>query len=249
MNGQRRFIAASYDVRDRQASFTLGAYDRSKQLIIDPILVYSTFLGGTGVENGNAIAVDSAQAVYVAGSTASSNFPVISALNGQTSFRGGSYDAFVVKYAPAGNAILFYLYWRRGIRFSHRRWRRQRGQIVVSGDTDSPGFPLRSPLQGVIGGKIDAFLLKISAQGGLIYSTFLGGFDDDHALGLAVDADGNAVVTGTTRSTKFWSLGGLRPFYSGGTTDGWVFKITRLDKSPGPPTSAAMETIRSTRSH
>ena len=121
VNGQRRFIAASYDVRDREASFRLGAYDRSRQLIIDPILVYSTFLGGTGVENGNAIAVDSAQAVYVAGSTASNDFPVIAALNGQTSFRGGSYDAFVIKYAPAGNAILFATYiGGRRIRFSHR---------------------------------------------------------------------------------------------------------------------------------
>jgi hypothetical protein len=226
VNGQRRFIAASYDVRDRQASFKLGAYDRSKQLIIDPILVYSTFLGGTGVENGNAIAVDSAQAVYVAGSTASNDFPVISALNGQTSFRGGSYDAFVVKYAPAGNAILFSTYiGGAGFDSATGVGVDSAGNIVVSGDTDSPGFPLRSPLQGVIGGKIDAFLLKISAQGGLIYSTFLGGFDDDHALGLAVDADGNAVVTGTTRSTNFWSLNGLRPFYSGGITDGWVFKM------------------------
>jgi hypothetical protein len=227
VDGQRRFIAATYKVDvDHQAFFSLGTYDRSKKLTIDPILVYSTFLGGTGVENGSAIAVDAAQAAYVVGSTASSNFPVITGLNGQTSFRGGAYDAFVVKYAPAGNAIVFSTYiGGAGYDAATGVGVDSAGNIVVTGDTDSPTFPLRNPLQAQIGGKIDAFLLKIGAQGGLIYSTFLGGFEDDHALGLAVDSDGNAVVSGATRSTNFWSLGGLRPVFMGGLTDGWVFKM------------------------
>ena len=227
VDGHRHLIAASYDVHsDHQASFSLGAYDHSKQLIIDPILVYSTFLGGTGVENGSAIAVDAAQAAYVVGSTASSDFPVVSGLNGQTSFKGGAYDAFVVKYAPAGNAIVFSTYiGGSGSDAATGVGVDSAGNIVVTGDTDSPAFPLKNPLQGLIGGKIDAFLLKIGAQGGLIYSTYLGGFEDDHALGLTVDPDGNAVVCGVTRSTNFWSQGGLRPVYMGGLTDGWVLKM------------------------
>ena len=227
VDGQRRFIAAGYEIRgDRHASFSLGAYDRSKQLIIDPILVYSTFLGGTGVENGSAVAVDAAQAAYVAGSTVSSNFPLVTGLNGQTSFKGGTYDAFVVKYAPAGNTIVFSSYiGGSGYDAATGIGVDSAGNITVTGDTDSPAFPLKNPLQSQLGGKTDAFLLKISAAGGLLYSTYLGGFEDDHALGLAVDADGNAVVCGTTRSTNFWSLGGLRPVYMGGLTDGWVFKM------------------------
>ena len=127
---------------------------------------------------------------------------------------------------PAGNAIVFSTYiGGSGYDAATGVGVDSAGNITVTGDTDSPAFPLKNPLQAQIGGKMDAFLLKISAQGGLIYSTFLGGFEDDHALGLAVDADGNAVVCGVTRSTNFWSLGGLRPVYMGGLTDGWVFKM------------------------
>ena len=138
------------NVRDHRGFFQSGRIRPVKTIDYrsDPCLLY--VLGGTGVENGNAVAVDSAQAVYVAGSTASDDFPVIAALNGQTSFRGGSYDAFVIKYAPAGNAILFATYiGGGGFDSATGIGVDSAGNIVVSGDTDSPGFPLKNPLQGI----------------------------------------------------------------------------------------------------
>jgi hypothetical protein len=225
IDGVRRYVAANYTIREgNQAGFSLGEYDRSAKLVIDPILAYSTFLGGTGVESGYGIAVDAGQSVYVVGSTASSDFPVSSGLSGQTLYRGGASDAFVVKYNPAGNSIAFSTYLGgSGADSATVVGVDTAGNIIVGGNTDSANFPTRNPLQPIIGGKHDAFLLKIGTAG-LIYSTFLGGFEDDQAFGLAIQGE-NAVVCGMTRSTNFWASGGLQPAYMGGITDGWVFKM------------------------
>ena len=216
-------MAANYTLREgNQAGFTLGEYDHSAKLVIDPVIVYSTFLGGTGVESGYGIAVDTAQSVYVAGSTASTDFPLT---GGQNINRGGASDAFVVKYSPAGNTIEFSNYiGGSGADIATSVGVDTAGNILVAGNTDSVNFPTRTPLQSVLGGKRDSFLLKISTSAGLVYSTFLGGFEDDETFGLVVHGE-NVVVCGMTRSTNFWASGGLQPAYMGGVTDGWIFKM------------------------
>jgi hypothetical protein len=224
VDGARRYIAANYTVRGKQAAFALGEYDRNATLIIDPILVYSTFLGGTGLENGSNVAVDSFQSAYVVGSTSSTDFPLAGGIAGQTSYRGGSFDAFLVKYNPSGNSIAFATYiGGSGSETATVVGIDTAGNIILGGETDSANFPLRNAMQPLIGGKIDAFLLKLGSTG-LIYSTFLGGFEDDQTLGLAIQGE-NAVVCGVSRSTNFWASGGLQPAFMGGVTDGWVFKM------------------------
>jgi Beta-propeller repeat len=229
VDGERRYVAAAYTLRGNEAGFRLGEYDRSRELIIDPILVYSTFLGGTGVENGYAVAVDTAQAAYVVGSTSSVDFPAVASLPGQGSNRGpaGTLDAFVTKFSPEGTSIAFSTYIggaandeATGVGLDSS------GNILVAGTTSSANFPTRNPLQGIYGGKVESFLLKIAAGGELIYSTYIGGFEDDHVNGLAVDANDNVLLGGVTRSSNFWASGGLRPAFQGGVTDGWVFKMS-----------------------
>src|SRR5205085_36863 len=125
------------------AGFAVGAYDRSRPLVIDPILLYSTFLGGSLADEGLGVAVDAAGSAYVTGRTSSANFPIQNAA--QPGFGGGTatlpFDVFVAKLNPAGNRLL--------------------------------------------------------------YSTYLGGGADDEGLAIAVDAGGNAYVTGLTTSSSF----------------------------------------------
>ena len=226
VDGERRYIAANYTVHNKEARFSIGAYDHSKKLVIDPILVYSTFLGGSGVENGNAVAVDAGQSAYIVGSTASTDFPVTGGISGQTTYRGGATDAFVAKYASNGASILFSSYFGgSGADNATAVGVDSNGSILIGGSTDSANFPLKNALQQVIGGKTDAFLLKLASNGGIVYSTFIGGFEDDQAFSLAVDGNNNTVLCGVTRSTNFWASGGIRAAFQGGTTDGWVFKM------------------------
>jgi hypothetical protein len=226
IDGVRQQVSARYQLKGREIAFALGSYDRSKKLIIDPVLVYSSFLGGTGVENGSAITVDAAGNVYVAGSTSSADFPVPSGLPGQaTVYRGGPYDAFVAKYTVSGFLQFSTFIGGSGSEAATGVGVDTSGAILVGGETDSPNFPMRNALQPVIGGEVDAFLLKMNAAGALVYSTYLGGFETEHAHDLVVDGANNVILVGVTESTNFWSSGGLQPAYLGGATDGWVFKM------------------------
>lgn len=230
INGRRHMIEGRYVVRNGEAKIALGAYDRSKRLVIDPILVYSTFIGGTGVETGYSITVDAAQQAYIVGSTSSSDFPLAGGIPGQSAFRGGGTDGFLVKFSAAGNSILFATYiGGNGNDRATAVGVDGVGDVFVAGVTDSSNFPVQAALQSTIGGKSDAFMMKISGtgtiSGTLVFSTYIGGFEDEDTFDLVVDKDNNAIACGVTRSTNFWAQGGIQSAFLGGATDGWVFKM------------------------
>ena len=226
IGGERRYVAANYVIRNKEARFAIGEYDRSKKLVIDPILVYSTFLGGSATEKGLAIAVDAAQAAYVVGSTESLNFPLLGAIAGQTGFKGGTTDAYLVRYGPAGAVTSSTYIGGSGADEATGVAVDSEGNVIVGGNTDSTDFPLRLPLQGQVGGKTDAFLLKVTASNELVFSTYIGGFEIDNLNGLAVDSGNNIIAGGLTYSTNFWASGGFQSAFHGvnGSTEGWVFK-------------------------
>lgn len=184
----------------------------------DGVLLYATYLGGdasplTGrdEEAGYSIAVDVLQNVYVTGFTSSSSFPTFNAL--QPNF-GGLEDAFITKLNPQGTALIYSTF-LGGMRADNARGLAvdALGQALVTGYTFSNDFPRVNALQAAYGGNTDAFVAKLNATGtALIYSTFLGG-DGEENTGLisdptpsgaiAVDALGNAYVTGKTKSANF----------------------------------------------
>jgi hypothetical protein len=187
-------------------------------------LVYSTYLGGTGIAYGDAIAVDSAGNAYVTGNTDSTNFPITPGAL-QTVCNGGSGcakygDAFVTEISPKGTALVYSTYlggssyeYGYGIAVDGA------GNTYVTGATFSTDFPTESPLQPTYGGNGDAFVSKINATGSaLVYSTYLGGRRNDYGYGIAVDRGGNAYVTGNTFSMNFPITGGaLQKVCNGGT--------------------------------
>jgi hypothetical protein len=187
-------------------------------------LVYAGFLGGSGRDEGWGIAVDAAGNAYVTGETLSSNFPAV--VGPDTSYNGG-HDAFVAKVNPSGTGLVYAGFlggsagdvgWGIAVDAD--------GNAYVTGVTDSRNFPaVVGPDTSYNGGYFDAFVAKVNPSGtGLVYAGFLGGSDWDVGEGIAVDADGNAYVTGATDSRNFPAVVGPDTSYNGGH-DAFVAKV------------------------
>jgi hypothetical protein len=198
IGGKRVDVGARYAVvAHNRVSFEVAGYDRKRGLRIDPVvLLYSTYLGGSGDDEAQAIAVDEAGSAYVTGLASSTNFPTQSPY--QAIYQGGTYDAFVTKLAPMGNALLYSTYLGgngsdigRGIAVDGA------GSAYVTGETASTNFPTQAPYQATYQGNTDAFVTKLTPAGNaLAYSTYLGGSGGDAGYGIAVDGVGSAYVTG-----------------------------------------------------
>ncbi|MFQ5480832.1 MAG: SBBP repeat-containing protein [Thermodesulfobacteriota bacterium] len=233
IDGKRVEVGGSYRVisdgskAPASYGFIVGSYDRDKTLVIDPVINYSTYLGGRFSDFGRDIAIDSSGAAYITGWTLSANFPRRNAA--QNVFAGGTIlgDVFVTKINAAGTAIVYSTYLGgtgedEGIGIALDA----AGSAYVTGVTESFDFPLHLPLQGVFGGGTkDGFLTKISAAGNsLVYSTYIGGFGNDKSKGIAVTPNGAVYLTGWTSSPNFPVVGPIQPFRGGGH-DAFVMKL------------------------
>ena len=219
-----------------QVGFQVAAYDATQRLIIDPVLVYSTYLGGSLFDRGEDIAVDSSGNAYVTGRTFSTDFPTASpfqAFNAGTS----TGDVFVTKLNAAGNAVVYSTYLGGSDDdFGPDIAVDSSGSAYVTGRTDSTDFPTTNPFQATFGGGTfgggDAFVTKLNATGSaLVYSTYLGGSGNENTIsetgGIAVDASGNAYVTGDTASTDFPTASPFQAALGGtsGFPDAFVTKL------------------------
>ena len=189
-------------------------------------LVYSTYLGGSGVDVGYGIAMDASGSAYVIGDAGSTNFPTTAGAF-QTTIGGPYGNAFVAKINPRGSALVYSTYLGgsggdegNGIAVDGS------GNAYVTGSTFSTNFPTANALQSTLNGTNNAFITKINASGSvLVYSTYLGGSYNDAGAGIAVDRSGNAYVTGITDSTNFPTLDALQPTFLGDSDDAFVAKI------------------------
>ena len=190
-------------------------------------LVYSTYLGGSDIDRGFDIAVDSLGNAYVTGFTISSNFPTHNPYQG--GYGGGSTDAFVTKSSSDGKTLVYSTYLGgngrdggNGIAVDSS------DNAYVTGYTDSSDFPTHNPYQGGYGGGYsEAFVTKFSSDGKtLIYSTYLGGNGDDGGNGIVADNSGSAYVTGYTGSSDFPTHNPYQGSYSGGYSEAFVTKLS-----------------------
>ncbi|MBI3476057.1 MAG: SBBP repeat-containing protein [Acidobacteria bacterium] len=223
VNGARREIRGGYVINKNEVGFRVGSYDHQRQLIIDPVLAYSTYLGGSGRDFGTGIAVDLAGNAYVTGYTYSTDFPTANVIQATNH---GSADAYVTKINADGSALVYSTYlggsrddfgWGVAVDAA--------GNAYLTGYTRSTDFPAANPIQRKDGSGYNAFVTKINRDGNaLVYSTYLGGGGDDFGHGIAVDAAGNAYVTGWTYSTDFPTT---NSFQTGnhGSADAYVTKI------------------------
>ncbi len=223
----RTAIAAAFHVEDDCSFvFTLGQeYDPALAVVIDPSLKFSTYLNGNVGEFGNGIAVDGLGAAYVAGQTSSANFPTVNSYQG--SF-GGTADAFVTKFSPSGNSLIYSTY--LGGNAEDDGWGiavDKTGAAYITGITFSTDFPTFVPYQSTYQGDGIAFATKLSPTGNsLIYSTYLGGSGSDNGIGIAVDTSGAAYISGITTSADFPMSNPYDGSYNGGYSDVFVTALS-----------------------
>ncbi|MGA2004903.1 MAG: SBBP repeat-containing protein, partial [Terriglobales bacterium] len=201
--GSRLKVVGSYSLKDStHVGFTVAPHDSSKTLVIDPVLVYSTFLGGRGDDQANAIAVDSIGNAYVTGTTDSPDFPLAN-LGG---FNPDQTRMFVTKLDVSGSTLLYADYFggTSGDDYPYSIAVDSNGNAYVTGLAYSSDFSVLNAYQPNLAGYANAFLTKFSADGSsLVYSTFLGGSNFDFAQALAVDSAGEATIAGYATSTNF----------------------------------------------
>ncbi|MFN7929481.1 MAG: SBBP repeat-containing protein [Blastocatellia bacterium] len=242
INGTRHEVEARYQVsRHHTIRFQLGHYDATQPLVIDPVLIYSTLLGGSFQEGATLIRTDAAGNLYVLGDTQSADFPVANAAQPNKSeaptpwcaTSGGCGDVFISKFDPTGRQLLFSTYLggtfvENGLGMAVD----SQGNVYVTGTTYSGDFPttpgcFQSDRKGSYFVGQDVFVTKLSASGSvLVYSTYLGGSDNDRAFNLAIDAQGNAYIAGRTDSRDFPTKNPLRSYQEdNGGRDGFVAKL------------------------
>ena len=222
--GGRKEIAGRYVLRGRRvAGFEVAGYDRNEPLIIDPVLTYSAYLGGSSGAFGNAIAVDSAGNAYVTGGTTSTDFPT---KNPAQATQGENTDVFVSKFDPTGSTLIYSTcLGGTGDEAGKSIAVDASANVYVTGYTASQNFPAKNPIQASSGGGSDAFVAKLDSTGSvLVYSTYFGGSGDDSGNGIAADLSGNAYVAGKTGSINYPTKNPLQPA-SGGGDDAFVAKL------------------------
>jgi len=235
-SGRRRPVEGRFTLlSNTSAGFALGGYDHSQTLTIDPVLVYSTYLGGSTNDIANGIAVDNSGNAYVAGITYSTNFPVTpgayqTSNNGKA---GGWPNAFITKLNTSGTALVYstYLGGTGPVSYTSGTNLDSASAIAVDGSgnayivgaTSSADFPVtQGALQTALSGKGNAFVTELNATGtALVYSTYLGGSGSDFASALALDSSGSAYVAGYAGSTDFPVTAGAFQTKNNGASNGY----------------------------
>src|SRR5579883_2776835 len=219
---QLRRIPSSYHVTSQNVvELDLAGYDHRSSLTLDPTVVVSTHVGGSGIDAIYGTAVDTSGSIYVVGETSSADF------------RGKSItsaDAFVMKLDPTGTRIIYLTFLGGGAYDSARAIAvDSQGNAYVTGITNSNDFPVASALQGSSGGPPDAFVAKLTASGQVAYSTYLGGAGADYGYGIAVDNSGAAYVSGQTASISLATTAGVvQQNFGGGLSDCFVAKLNAV---------------------
>ncbi len=225
-DGSRQSVAGGYVRKGtNRIGFRVADYDTTRPLIIDPVLSYATYLGGSDGDSGADIAVDRTGAAYVLGTTSSLDFPTQSPLQATADADG---DAFVAKLSPDGTALVYATYLggsdaEFGVSIAVDRT----GAAYVAGQTLSLDFPTRSPLQPALAGVDDWFVAKLTPDGtALVYATYLGGSGDEGTdVAIAVDGSGSAYVGSATNSTDFPLKSPLQAALAG-ESDAYIVKLT-----------------------
>jgi Bacterial Ig-like domain (group 1)/Beta-propeller repeat len=229
----------------RAFGFAVGRHDPNRPLVIDPGLVYSTYLGGSGDDNGFGIALDATGNAYVTGFTASSNFPTTLGAY-KTSYSGGASDVFVTKLNAAGSGLVYSTFLggssgEQGLGIAVDA----SGNAYVTGFTGSTNFPVKADTSQIPpgsfiyrgtyqGGSTDAFVTKLNPTGtGLVFSTFAGGSGADEGWGIAVHSSGDVYVTGDTSSTNWATTTNALQHSNAGGTDAFFLRLDRFAAAAG----------------
>ena len=234
LHGKRVPVAVEYALKGtNEASLHINNYDKRRKLVIDPMLTYSTFLGGSQADSGNGIAIDSTGNAYVAGQSCSSDFI------GGTNFKGTqtACDAFVTKLDPTGQTVAWTTFIAGTIPVPNPATASGNGvavdaagNVYLVGTTNFFDLPLLTTpgptdhTSAYNGGDSDAFISILNSTGALVRETYLGGTNIDQGFGIAVDQQQNVSAVGQTCSPDFPAYNSIQP-----KTEKCVAFVTKLD--------------------
>ncbi|MBK6315437.1 MAG: SBBP repeat-containing protein [Blastocatellia bacterium] len=228
--GQRQPVEGAFEVDGGAVRFTVGAYDPSLELVIDPVVDFCTFVGGNGDDRIEDAKIDSNGSLFIVGSTLSTNFPVIGGLGGNES----GMDAFITKIGAGGLDFTFSTYLGGASTDFANAVALANGKIYIAGGTASNSFPFVNSYDDNPNG-LDAFLTVLNSTGStVLYSTVIGGGNNDIGNAVAVDVNGNAYLAGETLETGLFgqfptkSPSSLDPFqknFADGRSDAFVCKF------------------------
>jgi Beta-propeller repeat/Carboxypeptidase regulatory-like domain/Bacterial pre-peptidase C-terminal domain len=196
-------------------------------------LVFSTYLGGSGFDQGDGIAVDGAGNIGVSGHTTSKGAPFPNINASQTAFGGGTNDGFVAKLSPDGQVFRYSTYLGgSGDEGESTLALDSAGNAYITGDTTSTNFPTSNPRQISSGGMSDAFVTKLNAAGERLYSTYLGGSGDDYGEAIAVGTTGKVYIAIGTSSTDLPLVANPAQGQNGGYWDAYMATINPSSAGP-----------------
>ncbi len=224
VNGERISVDGKFHLDDKaQVSFEVGAYDANRELVIDPTLLYATYLGGNDEDQAEGIAVDAAGNTYIAGSTGSTNFPTTAGSVQVSDIDPAGADAFVTKLNAQGTALVYSTYiGGAGTQLAHGLAVDSTNRVIVVGETTS------TDTDG------DAFAIRINAAGSSIqpanggYTRIWGGAFTEVAYDVALDTAGQPCISGTTGSANGGfqpTANGVQQIFAGGFEDAFVTKL------------------------
>jgi hypothetical protein len=224
--GGRSLVDGGYTLlANNEAGFRLGAFDRSLPLVIDPTLAFSTYLGGDERELMFGLALDPSDNVYVCGTTYSTDFPTTAGAF-QTTYAGNE-DAFVSKISADGSTLIYSTYiGGSGLDVCDMIAVNAAGNAYITGHTSSRDFPTtKGVFQRHHRGKTNAYVAELNPTGtGLVYCSYLGGALGSYGYGIALDAAGDAYVTGYTISPDFPTVNPIQPALAG-SQDAFVAEV------------------------
>jgi hypothetical protein len=224
-------VPARWVIKDRnRVGFELAAYDRTRPLIIDPALSFSSYLGGSLDDTAYSIAVDSSSNVYVTGTTASTDFPTQSAFQ---SANAGNEDVFITKFNSTGTALIYSTYLGGSATdFAFALALDSSDNVHVVGTTQSTDFPItpkafQANCASCANGLPSAFVSELNSTGSaLLYSTYIGGTGDSRGYAITLDSSDNAYITGRTSAADFPTTTGVVQKTLTGAVNVFVSKLS-----------------------
>lgn len=225
INNKKITIDSRLVIKDNNnIQIAIGDYNKNHPLIVDPVITFSSFVGGNQVDSSFSAQTDLDNNIYIAGYTNSTNLPVTSAYQNQL---GGFASAFVAKFSPAPDSLPIYItYVGNDVAEVRDMAIDPSGNTYVTGSTSSTSFPTVNAFQASKVGIIDGYVFKLNSTGtDLIYSTYFGGNSVDRGRAIGLDSQNNAYITGVTTSTTFPVVNAYQST-NAGVQDAYVIKVS-----------------------
>jgi hypothetical protein len=230
---EKKTIECEFNIqKGYQLRFIIGQYDRTKTLVIDPKLLYSSYIGGTGEDNEGEVVADDNGNIYVFGWTYSTDFPVTP--GGYQTIKKSGRDLYVIKYSDNGTTREFSTFiGGNDDEWGYRMHVTDSGKMYLTGSTKSTNLPTTNDAYDQVhNGDHDIYLLILNASGSSIdYGTYIGGYAFDRARDIFVDQKGAVYLTGQARGTGFPVTEGAYQTSSAGDWDAFVLKLNVSDSS------------------